>query len=351
MKRLLEPADAQPDADLGVEYGKATPVASEPDIPENAIRINGRIVKTGQSLSQVADTLALARAPVADVTEQNGVRMLPKIGENGRTPAGVYARPFANSEKRPTVSVVVGGLGINWRNTQSAIDELPAEITLSFAPTADDLQTWITKARSAGHEVLIELPMEPYDFGREPPHPQTLYELSQASINVQRLENLLSQATGYYGVTNYQGGKLATNPAAIAPILSVLKDRGVAFVEDGSLARSVLEDVANRQGLRYARADRLIDSKQAAEDINKQLLALETSALNDGASLGSAFAYPVTIDVLKEWTTTLEGKGIMLAPTSSVTRAVTRKPHDGEQTPAISVGSVQSSEDVLNNAG
>ena len=59
------------------------------------------------------------------------------------------------------MSLVLGGLGINYTHTRSAIDELPPEVTLSFAPHASGLQTWINRAREAGHEVLIELPLEP----------------------------------------------------------------------------------------------------------------------------------------------------------------------------------------------
>jgi len=76
------------------------------------------------------------------------------------TPLSAYKRPFsAGSGKRP-VSIIIGGLGVNRSLTNQAINELPADVTLSFAAHAPGLQNWINQARAKGHDVFIEPPME-----------------------------------------------------------------------------------------------------------------------------------------------------------------------------------------------
>jgi len=216
------------------------------------------------------------------------------------------------------VALVVGGLGINATHTKSAIEELPPEVTLSFAPDANRLQYWIDRARAAGHEVLIELPMENYDYGRMKMHPQTLLAGKGADVNVPRLNTLLGRASGYFGVINYQGAKFAEDAAAVRPVLDVLSKRGVALVEDGSLEEASLDKVADQSHVRYAKAASPIDTKLTADDINLELMELETIAKEKGAAMGAGYAFPITIEMAKIWASELGPKGIILAPVSAL---------------------------------
>lgn len=291
---------------------------SADDTAPRGVRINGREVMPGEALSEVEALESLPAAPIAGFYEITPVGRLPKMSDDGRAPADAYARPFYNRPGQPTVSVVLGGLGINYTHTINAIEELPAEVTLSFAPHARGLETWVRRARADGHEVLIELPLEPYDHGRVRPHANTLQTAAGADANIARLERVLALATGYYGVINYQGDKFVRDAEAVRPMLDTLAERGVAFVEDGSLSGSVLKAEAGRAGVRYAGADLVIDARIDADTMKDQLMELEATARQDGTAFGTAIAYPLTIDILKEWTDELEAKGILLAPASSI---------------------------------
>jgi polysaccharide deacetylase 2 family uncharacterized protein YibQ len=213
---------------------------------------------------------------------------------------------------------VVGGLGINATHTKSAIDELPPEVTLSFAPDATSLQTWINRARAAGHEVLIETPMEAYDYGRMKMHPLTLLASDNEARNQARLDRILSRSTGYFGLINSQGSKIGDDDAAMKPVLKAVSDRGLAFIDDGSLDAAHMQQLSGETGLRYVRADSAIDAKLSAEDISSEFMELESQALEHGAALGAGYAFPITIEMVKTWTAGLEQKGIVLAPASAL---------------------------------
>lgn len=262
----------------------------------------------------------LPRAPLPGLTEWSSQGKLPIIAEDGRTSFQAYRRPFSNPAGRPSISIVVGGLGLNSRVTEAAIDELPPEITLSFVPYSRGLQAWVDKARAAGHEVLIELPMEPYDYPNNDTGPYTLLTTANTSENMRRVEWLLTRATGYFGVTNYQGAKFATDSRAIAPVFDELKSRGLAFIHDGSAPRSVFESTAQSSELPFAEAARVIDSEPSGSAIDEQLLHLEAIALQRGYALGTGFAFPITIDQLRDWSATLSSKGYVLAPASALPR-------------------------------
>ncbi|WP_299950140.1 divergent polysaccharide deacetylase family protein [Hyphomonas sp. BRH_c22] len=311
---------------LGVDYADAPGVTGTGGPSDDAVadaagvgvRINGKLVKPGESYGEVTAIVSLDTAPISGMSETvNGVR-LPRIAPDGRAPADAYARPFANPGQQPVVSLVVGGLGINATHTKSAIEELPPEVTLSFAPDAQRLQYWIDRARASGHEVLIELPMENFDYGRMKMHPQTLLAGKDASVNVARLNTLLGRASGYFGVINYQGSKFSGDAEAVRPVLQALSDRGVALVEDGSLEEASFDTVADATRVRYVKASAPIDTKLTADDINLQLLELETRAKATGAAMGAGYAFPITIEMAKIWTSELGQKGILLAPVSAL---------------------------------
>jgi polysaccharide deacetylase 2 family uncharacterized protein YibQ len=256
---------------------------------------------------------ALPQAPLAGLSGPGpGGALLPIIAANGQTAAQAYARPFT-ATGRPKVSVVIGGLGLNPQTTRAAIETLPPEITLSFAPYAEGLQGWIDLARANGHEVLLETPMEPADYPANDPGPYTLIAANRPEDTVRKLEWLMSRATGYFGLSNYLGARFVESDAAMNTFNAALKARGLAFVDDG---------LAARKGgpIPRASADRVIDDELSAAAIDAQLRALETGASARGQSLGSGFAYPVTINQVRAWANGLSGRGIQLAPASALAR-------------------------------
>ncbi|HEX7760258.1 MAG TPA: divergent polysaccharide deacetylase family protein [Caulobacteraceae bacterium] len=253
---------------------------------------------------------ALPQAPLAGLSAPGPGGLLPVIGPDGSNSAQAYARPFT-PDGHPRVALIIGGLGLNAKATRQAIDGLPPEVTLSFVPYSDGLQGWIDMARAAGHEVLLETPMEPKDYPDNDPGPYTLLTDASAGDNGHKLDWLMSRASGYFGLTNYLGSKFVASPPAMSAFTGALKNRGLAFIDDGSAGRI-------GGGIPRASADRIIDSQLAGEAIEQQLSALETQASRTGRALGSGFAYPVTLDEAAKWATGLSARGFQLAPASAV---------------------------------
>jgi polysaccharide deacetylase 2 family uncharacterized protein YibQ len=261
---------------------------------------------------------ALAPAPRQGLTEPGPGGYLPVIGADGTRPSRAYARPFHGDPNIPMLGVVVGGMGMNPRVTQAAIDDLPPEIALSFAVYADDLQMWIDRARAAGHEVLIEAPMEPFDYPNNDPGPHTLLADGSIAENERRLAWVLSRTTGYFGVTNYLGARFSASESALTEVLRSLEERGVAFLHDGAGRRRTIETAANAADIVYAIADRILDENPTPDSIDSRLLALEALALQDGSALGTGFAYPATVEQVGDWAENLTARGYQLAPPSAV---------------------------------
>lgn len=254
----------------------------------------------------------LPPAPIAGLSQPGPNGPLPVIASDGRVPAQAYARPF-RSNGRPRVALIVGGLGLNAVTTRAAIERLPPEVTLSFVPYAEGLQTWIDLARAQGHEVMLEMPMEPTGYPDNDPGPYTLLASGSPADLQSKMNWLLGRATGYFGVTNYMGDRFAASDAGMNAFLGVLRQRGVAFLDDGSMSR--------RPGAwARASANRVIDEQQTPAAIVGQLNALEALAKGRGQAMGTGFSYPVTVEAVARWTSELEARGLQLAPASAMTQ-------------------------------
>jgi polysaccharide deacetylase 2 family uncharacterized protein YibQ len=298
---------------IDVTGGQGGPV---PGVTDAGVRINGRLVQPGQSFGEVR---ASPSGALAGATSTLAVNTAPSSPDTaGRAPAEAYARPFSNPEGRPMVALVIGGLGINATQTLLAIETLPPEVTLSFAPDTSRLDYWIRIARQAGHEVLIELPMEAQAYDRMEMRRDTLLAAAPPQANLQRLNRLLGRANGYFGVINYQGAKFAADPGAVEPVFKALAERGLAFIDDGTLESSAFAGVASGQGLRFVRAAGPVDTRQTHQEIASELMEIETQALQRGAALGAAFAFPVTIEAASNWIEQLPERGLVLAPASAL---------------------------------
>jgi polysaccharide deacetylase 2 family uncharacterized protein YibQ len=272
-------------------------------------------------LSTATDALAsagaviggpLKPAPIPGVSRRTASGVLPVIGPDGLTPARAYARPFKASG-RPRVAIVIGGLGLDPEVTRLAVESLPPEVTLAFSPYAPRLQEWINRARERGHEVLLEVPMEPEDYPENDPGPYTLRARAQPAETIRRLEWILGRASGYFGVTNRMGERFVNSPEGMSALMGALRSRGVAFIDSG-VAR------ASGGGELRASGDKVLDEVLSPAAIDEALLKVEAAALQKGEGLGMAQAYPLSLRQVASWASQIESRGYQLAPASALAR-------------------------------
>ncbi len=265
------------------------------------------------------ETGALPKVPDPDLVRQGKYGPLPQVASDGRNAAHVYARPFGSAKGQPKIALMIGGMGLSKTATELAIRELPPEVTLSFAPYPDELQRHVNLAREAGHEVMLQLPMEPFDYPQNDPGHHTLLTTQPVRKNMDDLDWLLSRVTGYAGVSNYLGAKFTSSKGSLKPVIETVEKYGLFYVDDGSSQRSVTADVVREFELGFALADRTIDARPSRTGIELKLLELEEVARANGTALGvGALPYPVTIKTVRDWADTLPEKGLVLAPVSAI---------------------------------
>lgn len=266
-----------------------------------------------------AEPVALAPAPDPRLVERGRHGNVPRLGEGRLRPLDVYARPDPGGGG-PRVAILVSGLGIGQAATASAITRLPPAISLAFAPYGNDLERMVARAREAGHEALLQAPMEPFDYPDSDPGPQTLLTSSRPSENLDRLSWAMSRFSGFVAIVNYMGAKLTSDAAALEPILREMAGRGLGYVDDGTSPRSVAPGIAAKTKLPMARAEIVLDAIPRPDAIDRELARLEGQARSRGFALASASALPLSIDRIARWTREAEARGIRLVPVSTALR-------------------------------
>ena len=251
--------------------------------------------------------------------EQSRHGAIPRIAPDGLRPAEAYARPASQANPNaPRVALVIGGLGIGAAGTADALAKLPAAVTFAFAPYANDLENLAARARGDGHEILLQIPMEPFDYPDNDPGPQTLLASLAAEQNIDRLHWLLARAQGYVGIANFMGARFTASEQALAPVLREAAKRGLIYLDDGSSPRSMASQMAGANTMPFVKAEVVLDAAPTPGEIDRALGRLEALARERGAAVGFASALPAGIDRIAKWAKAASSRGIVLVPISAV---------------------------------
>jgi uncharacterized protein len=249
--------------------------------------------------------------------ESSRYGMIP-VAADGLKPFFAYSggsdAERAKAAKTPSIAIVVEGLGIGAAKTTEAIMNLPGAVTLAFTPYGADPAKLAERARAQKHELLLQVPMEPFDYPDNDPGPQTLLTSLAPEQNIDRLTWHMSRIQGYVGLANFMGSRFVASDAFMQPLLKEAARRGLSYLDDGSSPRSVAGQVAETASLPFARADVSIDAAPSALEIDRALAKLEAIAKERGSAVGVASALPISIERIGAWAKALESHGIMLVP-------------------------------------
>jgi uncharacterized protein len=336
-------ADARQTADQvpGQSQGQARNQAAEPPAgvpgqPANTTTVTIIDGKTGARQDVVVAAPAGAAAPSGSAppggtattapVDQKFLEMtahgaIPKIAADGTRPADAFARPVQALPDRPDaprIALVIGGLGVSANLTAEALAKLPAAVTLGFEPYGNDVAAEVARARGAGHEVLLQVPMEPFEYPDNDPGPQTLLTSLTPAQNIDRLYWLMSRFQGYVGLSNTMGARFTASEPSLSPILHEVAKRGLIFVDDGSNPRSLAGRIASADSLPFARSDVIVDAVPTPTEIDRALERVEMAAREHGSAVATASALPVSIERIAKWAKAAESRGLQIVPISAI---------------------------------
>lgn len=237
--------------------------------------------------------------------------------ETGSDAAATYA---AVAAVRPSIALVIDDLGSDVEGTRRAI-RLPAAVTLSFLPYPVPTPALAEEAEQAGHQVLVHVPMEPE--GRDDPGPRALLtDLSPAEI-AERLSWALTRVPGFSGVNNHMGSRFTSDRTALLPVVEMLADRHIFFLDSKTTPNSVVVTLARAFGVASAARDVFLDDEQTEGSVDAQLALTERVARAQGIAIAIGHPHATTLAALERWFAQLHG--FDLVPVSTAIRLKTER--------------------------
>lgn len=244
---------------------------------------------------------------------------VPVVAADGTRAWQYYARPYAASSRGPMIAIIVKGLGKNKRVTQHAL-ALPDDITLVFSPYASDIVGWTKSAQLAGHETMLELPMQPVDYPATDPGPYGLLLKQGVSENERKLRWLMARMPNSIGFATLPNEVFSASSSDFNLLLKSIGNRGLMLLyarePSNDVTRGLLQDTSTPNVI----TDVMLDEELVPELIQKRFYELEQVARQKGHAVGTLGPYPLSIEQLKLWIATLEEKGITLVPVSAIAK-------------------------------
>jgi hypothetical protein len=214
------------------------------------------------------------------------------------------------------VAVVIDDMGLDEVRSQKVL-ALPGPLTLSFLTYANDLPTWAARARTAGHEVLAHIPMEPLDAAHSSGPGSLRVAMNAAEVRAQ-LAAGLDGWSGYVGVNNHMGSRFCQNRALMDAVMAELKSRALLWLDSRTTAATEGKAAAEAARVPYLERDVFLDNVDSVDAVLAQLKELEAIGRQMGAAIAIGHPRDTTIEALDLWLSSLEKRRLALVPVTAL---------------------------------
>jgi uncharacterized protein len=230
------------------------------------------------------------------VSSQNYPDWLSQRMGAGR--GGGNAATVAAEKPKEVIAIVIDDLGDDVTGTRRAM-ALPPGVSLSFLPYPAATPALAREAVHAGHQVLVHVPMEP--DGTTDPGPNALLTALPPAEITRRLDWALSRVPGYSGINNHEGSRFTADHVALVPVMEMLSDRRMFFLDSRTTPNSAVVPLARAFGVASAGRDVFLDDVQSPVAIAAALAQTEAIARRDGVVIAIGHPHTATLDALAAW--------------------------------------------------
>jgi len=227
--------------------------------------------------------------------EPNMPESVGNIGKKNKRPELSAGR---GKKILPRVAVIIDDMGYH-QQVGKRLLALDMDLTFSFLPGAPFTRQQEKQAWAEGRDVLLHMPMQPHDPAFNP-GPGALYlKFSPRQIR-SRMVAALASVPHAIGSNNHMGSRFTEDRAAMHAVLTVLKQRGLFFIDSYTTAASTGLNEARRMSIPTARRNIFLDNVQNKKKICRQLDKLATLAGKKGWAIGIGHPHQETYEALAD---------------------------------------------------
>ena len=204
----------------------------------------------------------------------------------------------------PKIGIIIDDLGYDI-SLANALLELDLALTFSVLPFTPNTRSIARKAWNDGRETMLHLPMEPMNYPAINPGDGVLLISMDREMILDTLNRDLSQIPFVAGVNNHMGSRFTKNRKKMVTVLAELKKKGLYYIDSRTSSDTVAFDVAKKMALRTASRDIFLDNHLSENALKIQMERLLSVARHKGSAIGIGHPHKKTLDLLKNFQTTL----------------------------------------------
>jgi polysaccharide deacetylase 2 family uncharacterized protein YibQ len=284
-----------------------TPAVDQPKAPVAAKKIP-RPPKPRKAATPSKTTPARVKPPVYEI--------YPAKENVARTPI----RPERPVTGLPRVAIIIDDIGYD-RGLARKFMAFDVPLTFSVLPDSPFGDILVKEIKAQGLELMLHQPMEPREYPQVNPGPGALLSAMTADELIAQLERNLDGLPGVRGVNNHMGSQLTTESSRMYQVFSVIKKRGLYFVDSRSTADTICRPSAHMFQVPFAERDIFLDHFQEAAFIRKQFRLLVKEARKHGQAIAIAHPHSLTVKIFKEMLPELK-KQVQLVPASEIVHLI-----------------------------
>jgi uncharacterized protein len=274
---------------------------------------------TPQKPSETAAPAPVKSAPVTQKTiaKRPTFEIYPSIEI---PPVKKTVKPRTTKKKLPLVAIIIDDLGYD-KKMAIKLSKLNAMLTFSILPFSPFQKSVARLSRDNNLGIMLHLPMEPLEYPNVNPGPGTLLTSMTPDQLVRQLEKNLDEVPFIRGVNNHMGSKMTAGSSQMYQIFSILKKRGLYFVDSRTTIDTLCKPSARLFQIPFAQRDVFLDHLVEVDFIRKQLKELVRIAQRNGHAVGIGHPHALTYQVLQEMLPELKKK-VRLVPASQIVHPV-----------------------------
>lgn len=285
----------------------STPVA------DPVISQNGAVVATTER-----ENSNVATMPCEPAVSDEKLQPALDIKTDDKKPAP----PETPSEKKPLLAIIVDDGG-NQMDLTKRVAALSLPLTWAILPDTRHAVETARLADSKQIPCLVHLPMQAlsdqdgskeYVVGRG-------MTSEQIKANTTKALDLLPNAIG---LNNHRGSLATSSGEIMEPVIAVLKERGLMFIDSRTSDKSVAYDVAVANGVPSMKNRGFLDGSPEKSEIEKRFNEVTSLAEKRGSAIVICHFRPTTVSYLELLTLKRETLPVCLVTIPEMTSLLTK---------------------------
>lgn len=214
-------------------------------------------------------------------------------------------------------AVIIDDLGYSLEAARS-LCSLKKPVTAAILPFAPASLETARFAHECGLEIMLHLPLESL-FQNPEKAAEGMISAGMTGEEVRRdILACLERVPWSKGVNNHTGSKITEDAGMMPEILSVLKEKGLYFIDSRTSKDTVAFEAARRMGVRAASRQVFLDQDLDEAAIKEKLEELFRLAGEKGRAVGICHAKKETLEALGKYLGLAERYGVKLVFASEI---------------------------------